>query len=108
MEEDIDFGKDMTLEELESLEEVNIGFDKNAGHIEEGECPYCHDKFVKTVENRNVRNLFTLHFTKLKCLRCGEEYLDLDNAEKYDLLLMLEKAFKQPLDVLSKKVEKLM
>lgn len=107
MKDDINYGKDITLEELEKLEEVNTEFDKNAGHIEEGICPNCNEKFVKVTENRNVENLFTLHFNKLKCPKCNEEYLDLDNAEKYDLLLTLEKAFKQPINVLSKKVEKL-
>lgn len=107
MEDDIDYGKNMTLEELEKLDEVHIEFDKNAGRVENGFCPDCHNKFVNVVEHRNVGNLFTLHFKKLKCNNCGKEYLDLDNAEKYDLLLILERAFKQPLDVLSKKVEKL-
>lgn len=107
MEDDIDYGRDMTFEELNSLEKANIEFDKNIGHVKEGICPHCHEEFVNMVEHRNVGNLFTLHFNKLKCFQCDEEYLDLDNAERYDLLLMLEKAFKQPLDVLSKKVEKL-
>lgn len=83
MEYDIDYGKDINIEDLGDFEEVNIKFDKNAG------------------------NLFTLHFIKLKCLKCNEKYLDLDNAKKYDLLLILGRAFKQSLDVLSKKVEKL-
>jgi Zn finger protein HypA/HybF involved in hydrogenase expression len=107
MEDDLDYGKDMTLEELEQLEEVDVEFDKNAGHVKGGICPNCNEKFVKVVENREVVDWVTLHITKLKCPKCGEEYLDLDNAEKYDMLLRLEKAFKQPMNVLSKKVESL-
>ena len=107
MDDDINYGRDKKLEELESFEEANIEFDRNARHVEDGVCPHCHEKFVRVVEHKNVGNLFTLHFIKLKCSHCGEEYLDLDNAEKYDLLLMLEKAFKLPINVLSRKFEKL-
>jgi len=107
MENDLNYGRDMTLEELENLEEINIKFDKGAGHVDGGTCPVCNEKFVKIVENRNIRDWITFHITKLKCPKCGKKYLDLNNAEEYDLLLTLEKAFKQPIGVLGKKVAKL-
>lgn len=107
MEDDIDYGKDMTLEELEKLEEVNIEFDKDAGHVDDGICPRCNEKFIKVVENRTVGNWATFHITKLKCPKCSEVYIDLEQGKKNDIVLRLEKAFKQPIDILSKKVEKL-
>lgn len=103
----MDYGKDMTLEELENLEEVHIEFDKNAGHVEEGICPDCNEKFIKVVENRDVGDWVTIHITKLKCPKCGKEYFDLEQGKKYAIILLLEKAFKQPIGILSKKVEKL-
>lgn len=108
MEDVINYGKDMTLEELENLEEVKLEIDEGAFEVSEGVCPYCNEKFVKIVENRKaLGGDVTFHIKKLKCIKCGKEYLDLNDAEKYDLLLILEKAFKQPINVLSKKVEKL-
>ena len=105
MEDDMEYGKDMALEELEKLEEVDIEFDKSAGHVDNGNCPDCNEKFVKVVEDSEVfGGDVTFHITKLKCSKCGKKYLDLNNAEKYDLLLMLKKVFKQPIGVLSKKV----
>ena len=97
----------MSLEELEKLEEVKIEFDKNAGQVNEGMCPNCNERFVKLIENRNVGNWATFYITKLKCPKCGEIYLDLEQGKKNDIILMLEKAFKQPIDVLSKKIDKL-
>jgi formylmethanofuran dehydrogenase subunit E len=107
MEDDIDYGKDMTLEELENLEEVDIKFDKNARHVEDGKCPHCNERFVKVVESKNIGDWVTFHITKLKCPKCGEVYLDLNQGKKNDIIFMLEKAFHQPIDVLSKKMEKL-
>ncbi len=103
----MEYGEDMTLEELEKLEEVKFEIDKNAGQVNEGTCPDCNEKFIKVVENRNIGNWVTLHITKLKCPKCDKEYLDLEQGKKYNILLMLEKAFKQPINVLSKKIEKL-
>ena len=103
----MDYGKDMTIEELENLEEVDMEIDKNAFEVNEGICKDCDEKLVKIIENRNVGNWVTFHITKLKCPKCGKKYLDLNNAEEYDMLLILEKAFKQPMDVLSEKIAKL-
>ncbi|MAG02210.1 hypothetical protein CMI42_02640 [Candidatus Pacearchaeota archaeon] len=104
MEDDMDYGKDMTLEELENLEEVNFEIDKSAFEVNGGVCRNCNGRLLKMVENRDIGNWVTLHFKKLKCNECSKEYLDLNNAEEYDLLLNLEKAFKQPINVLSQKI----
>ena len=104
----MEYGEDMSLEELERLEEVKFEIDKNAGQVNDGTCPDCNEKLVKIVENRQaLGGDVTFHIKKLKCVKCSKEYLDLSNAEKYDLLLILEKAFKQPINVLFKKIEKL-
>ena len=105
MEDDLDYGKDMTLEELEKLEEIDIEFDKDVAYIKEGVCPNCNEEFIKVVEDSDVLGGdVTFHITKLRCPKCDKKYLDLNNAEKYDLLLMLKKVFKQPIGALSKKV----
>ncbi len=87
MEEDIN---------LNELEEANLEIDKDAFNVSEGFCKECGEKLVKIIENRtSLDGALTFHFTKLKCPNCGKEYLDLNEAEKYDFLLILEKALKQ-------------
>ena len=103
----MEYGEDMSLEELENLEEVELDVDKNAGQVDEGICPDCNERFVKVIENRSINGWVTFHITKLKCPKCNKEYLDLEQGKKYNLLLMLEKIFKQPINVLSKRIEAL-
>lgn len=98
----------MSLMELEKLKEIKIELDKTAFEVNNGICKKCKNKLVKIVENRNVLDgSMTFHIIKLRCEKCGKEYLDLDQAEKYDLLLALEKAMKQPLETLSEKISML-
>lgn len=100
MEEDT-----MSFEELEKLKEAEIEIDSTAFEVNEGRCKACSGRLIKIVENRSVLDgAITFHIIKLKCLTCGKEYLDLDQAEKYDFLLLLEKATKQPLNILSRKI----
>lgn len=100
MEED-----NMSLEELKKFREEKLEIDNNVLEVNEGVCKDCNERLVKIVENRNVLDgSITFHIIKLKCMKCGKEYLDLDQAEKYDFLLTLEKAVKQPLESLSKKI----
>jgi len=100
----MEYGEDMSLEELENLEEVDIEIDKNASQVDGGICPDCNEEFTKIVENRNINGWVTLHIIKLKCPKCDKEYLDLEQGKKYNLLLMLEKVFQQPINVLSKRI----
>jgi len=98
----------MTLKELEKLKEVKIIMDKTAFEVNNGICGKCNQKLMKVVENTSIlEGSMTFHIIKLKCGKCGKEYLDLDQAEKYDFLLTLEKAMKQPLETLSKKISML-
>lgn len=103
----MEYGEDMSLKELENLEEVDLDIDKNASQVDGGICPDCNEEFVKIVENKNINGWVTLHIIKLKCPKCGKEYLDLEQGKKYNLLLMLEKIFQQPINVLSKRMEAL-
>jgi RNase P subunit RPR2 len=97
--------ENMTLKELEKLKEEKLEIDREAFDVNEGICKDCNEKLTKIVENRSMLDgAVTFHIIKLRCEKCGKEYLDLDQAEKYDFLLTLEKATKKPLDVLSKKI----
>ena len=100
-----DEGK-MSLEELKTLKEKVVEIDKSVFEVNEGVCKICKKKLVKKVENKSIFDgAITFHIIKLKCVKCGREYLDLDQAEKYDFLLTLEKASKEkPLEVLTKNI----
>ena len=101
-------GKDMSFEKLSGLEEAELEFDSRAFEVTEGICKDCGEKLTKVVENKNILDgAITFHIIKLRCLRCGKEYLDLDQAEKYDFLLALSNAIKnkKALDFLAKKIE---
>ena len=95
-------------EELEELKEEKLEIGEDAFEVNEGICKDCNEKLIKIVENRSILDgTITFHIIKLKCPKCRREYLDLDQAEKYDFALLLEEAAKQPLSILSKKMIKL-
>jgi len=92
--------ENMSYEELKKLQEENIEIDEDSFEVNNGVC--CNEKMIKIVDNRNLfEGALTFHIIKLKCSMCGKEYMDLDQAEKYDLLLKLEK---QPIEILTKKI----
>ena len=100
-------GENMSFEELNKLEEEKVEFGKEISEVNECVCKDCDEKLVKIVENRSLLDgTITFHIIKLKCMKCGKEYLDLDQAEKYDFLFTLEKAIKsqQALKVLARKI----
>ena len=96
----------MSLEELKQLQEEKFEVAEDASTVNEGICKECHEKMIKIVENRSIFNgALTFHVIKLKCQQCGKEYLDLDQAETYDLFLTLEKMSKEnPLEIIAKKI----
>ncbi len=98
-------GEDISFEKLDSLEEEKVEIDSEAFNVNDGICRECGGKLVKFVDNKNLLNgTITFHIIKLKCPNCNREYLDLEQAEKYDFLLLLEKAVRQPLNKLSQKI----
>ncbi|MBS3171833.1 hypothetical protein J4449_04445 [Candidatus Woesearchaeota archaeon] len=96
----------MSLKELKKFKEENLEVGERAFEVNEGICKDCKEKLVKIVENRSIFDgTISFHIIKLRCLKCGREYLDLDQAEKYDFLLALEKASKkEPLENITKKI----
>ncbi len=93
----------MNLEELENLEEEKIEITPESFKVDKGICPSCNIKMAKFVENRDLFDgTITFHIIKFKCEKCGKEYLDLEEAEKYDLFLTLNKAQNKPIDSLVK------
>lgn len=97
--------ENMPYEELKNLEEESFEVDENSFEVNGGFCKECNEKLVKVVENRSLLNgAITFHIIKLKCPKCGKEYLDMEQAEKYDFLVTLEKAVQQPLEIVSKKL----
>ena len=97
----MEYGEDMEFEELSELEQDNLEITNQDLEVEGGSCE-CGGKLTKKVENKILLDgSITFHITKLKCQRCGKEYLDLNQAEKYDFLLMLERAIKHPLNKIS-------
>lgn len=97
---------EMSLEELQNLKEEKMEIDKGAFEVNEGICKDCREKLIKKVENINLfSGAVTFHIIKLKCPKCNKEYLDLDQAEKYDFLLALEKVSREkPLEVITKSI----
>ena len=100
-------GEDISFEELQQVGEEKLAFDSSAYEVNSGACKECGGKLIKVVENRNVLDgMLTFHVIKMRCDQCGKEYLDLDQAEKYDFALILEKAIKQRnLNVLASKIQ---
>ena len=97
--------ENMTIEELEKFKEEKLEIDESAFEVNEGICKECSKRMTKVVENRSILDgAITFHIIKLRCQKCGREFLDLDQAEKYDFALTLEKASNQPLDISSKKI----
>ncbi len=89
------------------LKEEKLEIEEDTFEVNDGICKDCNEKLIKIVENRSILDgTITFHIIKLKCPKCGREYLDLDQAEKYDFALLLEEAAKQPLSILSKKMMK--
>ena len=86
----------MSVEDMEDLEEVKLEINKDALVVNEGVCPKCKDKMTKYIDNKSLFDgTLTFHIIKFKCLKCKKEYLDLNEAQKYDLFLKLEKIGKE-------------
>jgi len=97
----------MSLEELEKLEEVKLEITKESFKVDKAICPICKKRMTPFVENQNLfEGALTFHIIKFKCEQCGKEYLDLEQAEKYDLFLLMSKAQGKPIELLVKCLQK--
>ena len=86
----------MPIEELENLEEIKLEINKDSLNINKGICPNCNEKMANYIDNKSLfEGAVTFHIIKFKCLKCNKEYLDLDEAQKYDLFLELQKIGKE-------------
>jgi len=87
---------------LEKLKEVEFKMD-NGGALNKLVCQNCKIKMKKLITNKNLfHGSVTFHIETFKCENCGGEYLDLKEAEKYDLFLILKKFENKPIHSLLK------
>jgi len=97
----------MSDKELEAMETLEVEVTEKSFTVTNGECPTCNETMEKIIENKSLFDgSLTFHLIKFRCTNCKKEYLDLNQAEKYDLYLILERAARQPLSVLTKNVLK--
>lgn len=101
--------EDLKEEELSKFEEVkDLVIDKDSFKLSEGFCPECNQKMDKVIENKNLFDgAVTFHIIKYRCTKCNKEYLDLEQAEKLDLFLIINKLSKKPLSVITQTMQKL-
>lgn len=86
----------MSIEELENLEETALEINEDALTVNEGICHKCKLKMTKYIDNKSLFDgTLTFHIIKFKCPKCSKEYLDLNEAQKYDLFLRLGKVGKE-------------
>jgi transposase-like protein len=95
--------EDLSEEEFSEFEEVKSAkIDTDSLKVSEGACPECNEKMDKIIENKNLFDgALTFHIIKYKCQKCNKEYMDLEQAEKYDLYLSLKK-IKRPISHITK------
>ena len=74
------------------LEEVEMKLDEKAFRVDRSICPHCNLKMHKIIENKSLfGGALTFHIIKLRCEKCSREYLDLEQAQVYDLFLVMRK-----------------
>ena|SRR3989338_2709499 len=95
--------EDLSLENLEKMEEVEVEIDRGAFDVEQADCPKCKVKMMKIVDDKDLFDgAMAIHIIKFKCGQCKKEYLDLHQAEKYNLYLKLSKVSQErPMEFLS-------
>ena len=76
------------------MKEVRVSFGDKAFRVDKAVCPHCGLKMHKIIENKSLFDgSLTFHIIKLKCEKCNREYLDLEQAEVYDMYLIFNKRF---------------
>ena len=76
------------------LKEVKMKVGEKAFRVDRAICPQCGLKMHKIIENKSLFDgALTFHIIKLKCEKCEREYLDLEQAQVYDLFLIFNKTY---------------
>ena len=89
--------KNLKYKDLEKLEEVKAEINEESFKVVEGICPNCNLKMEKFIENKNLLDgAITFHIIKFRCEKCNKEFLDIEQAQKYDLYSLFEKFSKKP------------
>ena len=84
--------EDLREKELEAMEKVKVEIDEDSFKVTTGVCPSCNVKMEKIIENKNLFDgAITFHIIKFRCAKCGKKFLDIGQAQKYDLYSLLEK-----------------
>ena len=84
--------EELNEEELNKLEEINVEIDENSFEVSDGVCPECDKKMSKYIANFDLFDgALTFHIIKFRCDKCKKEYLDMNEAEKYDFYLLIKK-----------------
>ena len=86
--------------------EIDVDINTNAFKVDNATCPNCGIKMEKIIENKSLFDgSVTFHIIKLKCEKCKKEYMDLEQAAKYDLFLIMTKNLgNKPLEKVSKAI----
>lgn len=75
-------------------QEVKMKLGEKAFRVNKAVCPHCGLKMHKMIENKSLFDgSLTFHIIKLKCEKCAREYLDLEQAQVYDLFLIFNKMY---------------
>ncbi len=76
----------------QNLVQEKIMIERGAFSADQGLCFHCKTLLVKHVERHYLRDQdITIPILFLRCQQCGKDYLNLAEAEKYQLFLRLEK-----------------
>ncbi|MBI2543221.1 MAG: hypothetical protein HYW24_03485 [Candidatus Aenigmarchaeota archaeon] len=87
------------------LEEVEMKLTESAFRVDRAVCPHCNLKMHKTIENKSLfEGALTFHIIKLKCEKCSREYMDLEQAQVYDLFLAVRKLKEKPIYDVAEKI----
>jgi len=86
------------------MQEVEMKLDEKAFRVDKSVCPNCGLKMRKIIENKSLfEGSLTFHIIKFHCEKCDRQYLDLEQAQVYDLFLIFSKKFAgKPLENLTK------
>lgn len=88
------------------LKEVEMNISRDAFSVDSSLCPTCGIKMEKIIDNKSLFDgAVTFHIIKFRCEKCKKEYMDLEQAAKYDLFMIMSKNLgNKPLEKVSKAI----